>query len=141
MDNPIPFIIFGAVILLPLIFVIVQYNRLVALRNHIKEAWSNIDTELKRRYELIPNLVSAVKGYVKHERQVLEKVVELRNRCITNHGAPTERAIDESMLVEEIKRLLVVVENYPELKANQNFLDLQQELTNTEDRIHTRSLN
>ena len=135
MNNPIPFIILGAVILLPLIFVIVQYNGLVTLRNHIKEAWSNIDTELKRRYELIPNLVSAVKGYAKHEREVLEKVVELRNRCVANHGAPTEQAIDESMLVEEIKRLLVVVENYPELKANQNFLDLQQELTNTEDRI------
>ena len=135
MDSLIALVILGGVILLPLLFVILQYNGLVALRNHIQEAWSNIDTELKRRYELIPNLVSVVKGYAKHEREVLEKVVELRNRCATNHGAPTERAIDESMLVEEIKRLLIVVEDYPELKANQNFLDLQQELTNTEDRI------
>lgn len=135
MENPIPFVILGGAVLLLLIFFIVQYNGLVALRNHIKEAWSNIDTELKRRYELIPNLVSAVKGYAKHEREVLESVVELRNRCIANEGAPTEQAIDESMLVEELKRLLVVVESYPELKANQNFLALQKELTNTENRI------
>ena len=93
--NPIPFIIAGAVLLLPLIFVIAQYNALVGLRNYIRESWSNVDTELKRRYDLIPNLVTCVKGYATHERAVLERVTELRNRCAANNGSPSEQAVDE----------------------------------------------
>lgn len=128
-------IIVAVVLLIPLIYVIVQYNGLVALRNHIREAWSNIDTELKRRYNLIPNLVETVKGYARHEREVLERVIELRNRCAANNGAVAEQAADEVQLVDGLKRLLAVVENYPNLKADQQFLRLQKELVNTEDRI------
>jgi LemA protein len=131
-----PFLIIaGLAILVPLIWVIVQYNSLVGLRNYIREAWSNVDTELKRRYELIPNLVSTVKGYAAHEREVLERVVELRNRCFANNGSPAQQAADENQLVDALKQMLVVVERYPQLKADQHFLKLQQELINTENRI------
>ena len=128
-------IILGFVVLVPVVFVIAQYNGLVGLRNHIRNAWSNIDTELKRRYELIPNLVATVKGYAKHEKEVLERVIEFRNQCVSNQGTPQEQATDEVQLVDGLKQLLAVVENYPDLKADQHFLDLQQELTTTEDRI------
>jgi LemA protein len=132
----IPLLVFvGLFLLLPLIWVAVQYNQLVSLRNQITEAWSNIDTELKRRYDLIPNLVATVKGYAAHERAVLERVVELRQRCVANTGSPAEQARDENQFVDAIKQLLVVVERYPTLKADQNFLKLQHELINTEDRI------
>ncbi len=136
--NPpllIALIVIAAVILLPVIFVIAQYNALVALKNYIHESWSNVDTELKRRYDLIPNLVAVVKGYAAHERDTLERVTELRNRCVANNGSPSEQAVDEKQLVDSLKQLLVVVENYPQLKADQNFLKLQTELVNTEDRI------
>jgi LemA protein len=130
-------IIFGAVALLPLLYVVVQYNSLVALRNHIRDAWANIDTELKRRYDLIPNLVATVKGYAAHEREVLERVIELRNRCVahTPEGPGQQRQAEEQELVEGLKRVLVLAENYPQLKADQHFLKLQQELVDTEDRI------
>jgi LemA protein len=128
-------IICAAVVLLPVIFVIAQYNALVALKNYIRESWSNVDTELKRRYDLIPNLVAVVKGYAAHERDTLERVTELRNRCAANNGSPSEQAVDEKQLVDSLKQLLVLVENYPQLKADQNFLKLQTELVNTEDRI------
>ena len=105
------------------------------LKNYIRESWSNVDTELKRRYDLIPNLVAAVKGYAAHERAVLERVTELRNRCAANNGAVADQSRDEVQLVDALKQLLVVVENYPQLKADQNFLKLQTELVNTEDRI------
>jgi len=131
----IPLIVIAAVVLLPVIFVIAQYNALVALKNYIRESWSNVDTELKRRYDLIPNLVAVVKGYAAHERVTLERVTELRNRCAANNGSPSEQAVDEKQLVDSLKQLLVVVENYPQLKADQNFLKLQAELVNTEDRI------
>jgi len=136
--NPsllIPLIIIAGIILLPVVFVIAQYNALVALKNYIRESWSNVDTELKRRYDLIPNLVAVVKGYAAHERALLERVTELRNRCAANNGSPSEQAVDEKQLVDSLKQLLVVVENYPQLKADQNFLKLQTELVNTEDRI------
>ena len=131
----IPLIVVAAIVLLPVIFVVAQYNALVALKNYIRESWSNVDTELKRRYDLIPNLVSVVKAYAAHERAVLERVTELRNRCVANNGSPAEQAVDEKQLVDSLKQLLVVVENYPQLKADQNFLSLQKELVNTEDRI------
>jgi LemA protein len=136
--NPpllIALIVIAAFILLPVIFVVAQYNALVALKNYIRESWSNVDTELKRRYDLIPNLVAVVKGYAAHERDTLERVTELRNRCVANNGSPAEQAVDEKQLVDSLKQLLVVVENYPQLKADQNFLTLQKELVNTEDRI------
>ncbi len=136
--NPsllIPLIVVAIVVLLPTIYFIAQYNALVALKNYIRESWSNVDTELKRRYDLIPNLVAVVKGYAAHERTVLERVTELRNRCAANNGSPGEQAVDEKLLVDSLKQLLVVVENYPQIKADQNFLKLQTELVNTEDRI------
>ncbi len=131
----VPLIIVVVVVLLPIIWVIVQYNWLVSLRNYISESWSNVDTELKRRYDLIPNLVATVKGYAAHEREVLERVTQLRERCVANNGSPAEQARDEVQLVDALKQLLVVVENYPQLKADQHFLKLQQELITTENRI------
>src|ERR1700691_658388 len=136
--NPslfIALIVVAAVVLLPMIFIVAQYNALVALKNYIRESWSNVDTELKRRYDLIPNLVSVVKGYAAHERETLERVTELRNRCAANNGTVADQSRDEVQLVGSLKQLLVVVENYPQLKADQNFLKLQAELVNTEDRI------
>ena len=128
-------IILLVVLLIPVVWVIVQYNWLVSLRNYISESWSNVDTELKRRYDLIPNLVATVKGYAAHEREVLERVTQLRARCVANNGSPGDQARDEVQLVDALKQLLVVVENYPQLKADQHFLKLQQELITTENRI------
>lgn len=128
-------IITGVVIAIPVIFVVITYNSLVALKNYISESWSNIDTELKRRYDLIPNLVATVKGYATHEKEVLERVTELRTRCAANNGTPQEQAVDEVKLVDAMKQMLVVVEKYPDLKADKHFLELQKELINTEDRI------
>ncbi len=124
-----------AALLVPLIYVIATYNTLVALRNHIAEAWSNIDTELKRRYDLIPNLVETVKGYAKHERETLEQVIELRNQCAADHGSVGHQEGTERQLVGAVQKLLAVAEAYPDLKASKNFLELQHELVNTEDRI------
>jgi len=128
-------IFIGIIILLPFVYVILTYNTLVALRNHIRDAWSNIDTELKRRYDLIPNLVATVKGYAAHEKEVFERITELRARCMTGQGARQEQVANENQLVDALKSLLAVVENYPQLKADRNFLELQRELVNTEDRI------
>ena len=124
-----------AIVFAPIIYVIAAYNRLVKTRNHCDEAWSNIDTELKRRYNLIPNLVNTVKGYAKHERELLEQVTRHRQICMTDQGSPAQQADSENLLVRSLGRLMARVENYPDLKASQNFLELQQELTNTEDRI------
>jgi len=128
-------IIAAVVLLFPVIFVIAQFNSLVGLRNYIRDSWANIDTELKRRYDLIPNLVATVKGYAAHEREVLERVTELRNRCAAQIATGAASQADEQQLVESLKRLFVVVENYPQLKADQHFLKLQDELVNNEDRI------
>jgi LemA protein len=123
------------VLLLPVVFVIATYNTLVALRNHITESWSDVDTELKRRYDLIPNLVETVKGYAAHERETLERVIELRDACMADHGSVGHQAGTETQLVGAVGKLLAVAEAYPQLKADQNFLQLQKELVNTEDRI------
>jgi LemA protein len=128
-------IIAGVFLMPPLIYVIATYNTLVALRNHISEAWSNIDTELKRRYDLIPNLVETVKGYAKHERDTLEMVIELRNLCAADRGSVSHQEGTERQLVGAVQKLLAVAEAYPDLKANRNFLELQHELVNTEDRL------
>ncbi|UCC98644.1 MAG: LemA family protein [Phycisphaerales bacterium] len=128
-------IVVAAIFLLPIVYVVLTYNTLVALRNHIRDAWSNIDTELKRRYDLIPNLVATVKGYAAHEKDIFERVTQLRAQCMASRGKPNEQAVDENQLVGALQRLLAVVENYPQLKADQHFLELQRELVNTEDRI------
>ncbi len=118
-----------------LIFLWVNYNVFVALRQHIREAWSNIDTELKRRYDLIPNLVSVVRGYAEHERSVLESLTRLRTECMANHGTPAQQAVTENQLANSLGALIATVENYPDLKADAAFLRLQRELVTTEDRI------
>ncbi len=135
--NPVTIgiIIVVGVLLLLILWVAFIYNALVRGRNHCDEAWSGIDTELKRRYDLIPNLVNTVKGYATHERETLEQVTQARNAAVASQGSPASQAKDENVLVDSLKRLLVVVESYPDLKASQNFLKLQQELVNTEDRI------
>jgi LemA protein len=135
MEPIVPIIIVGVVLLLPLIWLIANYNRMARTRQHIKESWSDIDVELKRRYELVPNLVETVKGYAAHERQTLEKVIELRNRAAANHGSATSQAVDETALMLGLKQLFAVAEAYPQLKADAHFLALQKELANTEDRI------
>ena len=129
------FIIIGVLFLLALAWVIVNYNRMARLRQHIAESWSDIDVELKRRYELIPNLVETVKGYVKHEKQVLEEVTALRNKAVASTGRAASQAVDESALLIAMGKLFAVVENYPQLKADTSFLALQRELANTEDRV------
>ena len=128
-------IIIGIVVVLLIPF-IVTYNGLVRRRNQVKNAWAQIDVQLKRRYDLVPNLVETVKGYMKHERETLEAVTNARNLAqqASSSGAGA-RAKAEGELSSALSRLLVVVENYPDLKANQNFLALQEELTSTENKI------
>jgi LemA protein len=135
MEDPVLLVIAIIVIVVALIYIAATYNSLIVLRNHIPESWSNVDTELMRRYELIPNLVAAVKGYAAHERETLERVIELRNTCMADHGSVHHQEGTEKQLVSAVQRLLALAENYPDLKANQNFLELQRELVNTEDRI------
>lgn len=129
------YLIVGGVLLLPLIWWIVTYNRFVRLRQALKESWADIDVELKRRYELIPNLVETVKGYAKHERETLDRVTELRNQAAGNQGTAAAQAGDENRLNVGMKTLFAVAENYPDLKADAHFLSLQEELALTEDRI------
>src|SRR3989442_12746168 len=126
-------VVVGIVALLILIF-IATYNRLVAHRNQIDNAWSQIDVQLKRRYDLIPNLVNTVKGYAAHEKEIFEKVAEARNAAIAAKSVP-EQAQAENQITQALRQLFAVVENYPDLKANQNLLSLQEELTATEGRI------
>jgi len=126
-------VILGIVALLLLIFG-GTYNRLVALRNRIDNAWSQIGVQLKRRYDLIPNLVNTVKGYAAHEKEIFEKVAEARNAAISAKSVP-DQAQAENQITGALRQLFAVVENYPDLKANQNFLALQEELTATEGRI------
>lgn len=122
-------------LLIVVVWLIATFNRLVRLRQHMKESWADIDVELKRRHDLIPNLVETVKGYAAHERELLERVIELRNRAAGAHGSTGALAADESALAAELSRLFLVVESYPVLKADQNFAALQRELALTEDRI------
>ena len=110
---------------------------LIRLRNHCDESWSGIDTELKRRHDLIPNLVKTVKAYAAHERQVFEQVTAARTQAAAAHSDPAEQARDENRLVSSLGGLFAVAEGYPELKADRNFLHLQEELVNTEDRIQS----
>lgn len=122
-------------VLMLLMAVVMNYNGLVQTRNHIGESWADVDTELKRRYDLIPNLVATVKGYAAHERAVLEQVVEARSRALASAGSPGSQAADENVLVHALRRVFALAEGYPQLKGDRNFLELQKELVNTEDRI------
>ena len=126
-------ILIGAVALIVLYF-IATYNGLVGAKNQVKNAWSQIDVQLKRRYDLIPNLIEAVKGYMAHERGTLETITAARSRAM---GAESiaEKGRAEGALSNAVSRLLVTVENYPDLKANQNFIGLQEELSSTENKI------
>lgn len=118
-----------------LLWAIVTYNGFVKLRNLMEEAWRQVDVELHRRYDLIPNLVETVKGFAAHERGVLEEVTVARAAAAQPGGTPEQQAAQENALTSALSRLFAVAEAYPELKANQNFQALQTELTNTEDRI------
>ena len=111
------------------------FNKLVRLRQLIRESWGNVDVQLRRRYDLIPNLVNVVRGYAAHEREVLQHVIEARNRAADNSGPVAEQARDEQELVRSTRQLFAVAEAYPQLRSSQNYLALQQELVNTEDRI------
>ena len=129
----------GLLIVLILIVVVIAvligiYNNLVQLRNRCENAWSQVDVQLRRRYDLIPNLVETVKGYAKHERELFQKVTEARNMAI-NASTVKEQSQAENMLSGTLKSLFAVAENYPDLKANQNFLMLQEELAGTEGKI------
>jgi LemA protein len=126
-------IIVAAIVVVLLVASVLIYNSLVRRRNQVDNAWSQIDVQLKRRYDLIPNLVETVKGYAAHERGTLEAVTEARARAINAQG-PADQASAENVLSGALKSLFAVSESYPDLKANQSFLALQQELTETEDR-------
>ena len=123
-----------AIIVLLIVAIISMYNSLVKLRQKVKNSWSQIDVQLQRRFDLIPNLVETVKGYMEHEKEVLTKVAELRTSW-ANAGSVKEKADLDNALSGALKTIMAVSENYPELKANQNFSELQQELQNTENKI------
>jgi len=127
------YVLLGLVALVVL-WAIFIFNRFVQLTNRVKEAWSDIDVQLKRRYDLIPNLIATVKGYAAHEAGTLEKVTEMRTRAMSATGA-TDKAAAENMLSGALKTLFAVSENYPDLKANANFVELQRELSDTENKI------
>ena len=129
-----PLIVLIVVAVVLVLWAILIYNGLIRLKNRVDEAWSDIDVQLKRRYDLIPNLVNTVKGYAAHEKEVFEKVTEARTRAM-NAGNAADKAQAENALSGTLKSLFAVAENYPDLKANQNFLELQRELTDTEDKI------
>ncbi|WP_270886963.1 LemA family protein [Pedococcus sp. 5OH_020] len=131
-------IVIGAVVALVVLFLlwaVAVYNGLVRLRNLVQEAWRQIDVELKRRHDLIGNLVQTVKGYAAHERGTLEDVMRARSAAMAGGQSPAQQAQSEGLLSQALGRLIAVAEAYPDLKANQNFMALQQELTSTEDRI------
>ena len=127
------YILFAAIVLF-VVWVVSAYNGFVVLTNRAKEAWSDIDVQLKRRHDLIPNVVETVKGYATHERELFEKVTQARANAISAKGVK-ERADAENMLSSTLKSIFAVSENYPELKASVNFLELQRELSDTENKI------
>jgi LemA protein len=127
-------LVIGGVVLVALLFFISIYNGLVRLRNEVKNAWAQIDVQLKRRHDLIPNLLETVKGYAAHEKGTFEAVVAARTKAVSAQGVENA-ARAEGELSQTLGRLLMLVENYPDLKANQNFLALQEELSSTENKI------
>lgn len=124
-----------AVVVLTALYIVAVYNGLIVCKNRVKEAYSDIQVQMKRRYDLIPNLVETVKGYAAHESQTLEKVIQARNMAMSAKGDLKEQAKAENFLSGTLKSLFAVSEKYPELKANENFMKLQFELTDTEDKI------
>lgn len=130
------YILIGLAVLLVL-WAIIAYNSFVRRMTQAKEAWSDIEVQMKRRYDLIPNLIETVKGYAAHEREVLENVTKARNMAIAATGSPRAQAAAENMLADTLKSLFAVSENYPDLKANANFLELQRELSDTENKIQS----
>ena len=129
-----PWLIVGGVLLLLVLWVVGIYNGLVQQRQRTRNAWSQIDVQLKRRYDLIPNLVETAKGYMKHEKETLEAVIKARQTAIDASGI-ADQARAENFLTQSLRQLFAVSENYPDLKANQNMLQVQEELTSTENRI------
>jgi len=127
-------IVIAALVFLAIVWVIYAYNRLIRYRNQTDNAWHQIDVQLKRRYDLIPNLVETVKGYAAHEREVFEKVTQARAMGMNAQGVG-EQAQAENTITQALKSLFAVAENYPDLKANQNFLMLQEELSGTESKL------
>ena len=127
-------VIISAVVAIVALWFVFTYNSFISFKNRVKEAWSDIDVQLKRRYDLIPNVIETVKGYAKHERETLDKVTEARTRAMGARGIE-EKGEAENALSNTLKTLFAVSENYPDLKANANFLDLQRELADTENKI------
>jgi LemA protein len=127
-------IVIGVLVVLTVFVLVGMYNSLVRLRNQVDNSWSQIDVQLKRRHDLIPNLVETAKGYMEHERQTLESITEARSKAM-GAGSVSDTAQAEGQLSEALSKFFVVVENYPDLKANQNFLSLQETLTSTENKI------
>ncbi|MCQ2580924.1 MAG: LemA family protein [Alphaproteobacteria bacterium] len=115
-------------------YIIIVYNGLIARRNQVREAWATIDTQLKRRYDLIPNLLESVKGAAKHEKETLNAVISARNAAMTANGV-ADKSVAENALTGALKNIFALAESYPNLKANENFLELQRELTDTENKI------
>ena len=127
-------IVVGVIVVAVGLFVMGAYNALIRLRNQVKNAWSQIDVQLKRRHDLIPNLIETAKGYMHHERETFEAITEARSRAM-GAGSVADSAKAEGGLSQALSNFMLVVENYPDLKANQNFLSLQEELTSTENKI------
>lgn len=135
MNPTVAALVAALVVAIGAVAVVVAHNRFVRQRQLIDNAWANVETELRRRYDLVPNLVETVRGYAAHERETLTRVVEARAHAVDSHGAPDEQATDEQVLVTALRHLLAVVEGYPELQASRAFADLASRLTATEDRI------
>jgi LemA protein len=130
------YIVLGVILVLAAV-IIAMYNGLIRLKNRVDEAWSDIDVQLKRRYDLIPNLIETVKGYASHEKETLEKVIQARNMAMqAQSGGDNKKMVEaENALSSTLKSIFALAESYPNLKANENFLELQRELTDTEDKI------
>ena len=130
-----PILVFLGVLVLIGLFFMASYNKLVRLRQNVRESWSAIDTELRRRYDLIPNLVETVKGYATHEKETLDAVIRARNAAAANTGTPEEQAKTETQLTGALRQVFALSEAYPDLKANTNFNQLQAQLEETENRL------
>jgi len=130
-----PLIIFAIIVLIVIVVAISAYNKLIDLKNKVREGASDIDVQLKRRYDLIPNLVETVKGAKTFESDTLEKVIQARQQAIDIKGLGKDKVEAENMLSGALRQIFALSESYPDLKSNQNFMQLQEELTNTEDRI------
>ncbi len=133
-ESTIILLVLGGIAFIGIIWFVATYNGLAGMRLKVKNTWSQIDVQLKRRYDLIPNLVNTVKGYAKHEKELFEKIAEARSRAMSAKGV-AEQGQAEAALTSALRGIMVLVENYPELKANENFKALQEELTSTENKI------